>query len=53
MLQNLKDLGKTTSTSDGTKRNYTPPAISDFGLQNYEVKKKMRLQTLNKTLTLR
>ena len=39
MLQNLKDLGTTTSMSDGTKRNYTPPAISEFGLQTFEVKK--------------
>ena len=39
MLQNLKDLGTTTSMSDGTKRNYTPPTISEFGLQTFEVKK--------------
>ena len=30
MLQNLKDLSTTTSMSDGTKRIYTPPAISEF-----------------------
>ena len=40
MLQNLKDLSTTTSMSDGTKRNYTPLAISEFGLQTFEVKKR-------------
>ena len=45
MLQNLKDLGTTNSMSDGTKRNYTPPAISEFGLQTFEVKK--QTETLN------
>ena len=39
MLQNLKDLSISTLMSDGTKRNYTPPAISEFGLQTFEVKK--------------
>ena len=39
MLQNLKDLSTTTSMSDGTKRNYTPPAISKFKLQTPEIKK--------------
>ena len=39
MLQNLKDLGTTTLMSDGTKRIYNPPAISEFELQTPEVKK--------------
>ena len=39
MLQNLKNIGTTTSMSDGTKRNYTPPAISEFRLQTFKVKK--------------
>ena len=30
LLQNLKDLGPTTSMSIGTKRIYTPPAVFEL-----------------------
>ena len=44
-LQNLKDLSSTTSKSDGIKRNYTPPAISEFKLQTLEFKKQTETPT--------
>ena len=30
LLQNLKHLGPNTSINNGTKRIYTPPAVSEF-----------------------